>query len=686
MSNRLNGQTSPYLLQHADNPVDWQPWDEGALKSARDSQKPILLSIGYSACHWCHVMAHESFEDEPTARVMNQHFVNIKVDREERPDLDKVYQLAHQLLTQNTGGWPLTMFLDPDTLVPFFGGTYFPRTPQYGLPGFADLLMRVHTAFAEQRDELTAQGQKMSEVLERLVLVPAEAQLEDEALLSSARDALEKQYDQQHGGFGNTPKFPMPTTVERLLRHWAFSNLHGERDRGALDMVMLTLTAMARGGIFDHIGGGFCRYAVDRQWQVPHFEKMLYDNGLLLKLYADALAIGPDALFESAAKETAAWLLREMRDANGGFYSAMDADTEGEEGKFYAWRREQARRLLNEDEYLLVETLYGLDKPANFDSKWVLRRTDSWRSVVHRLSLDEVEASALLASAKEKLFEARETRTRPAIDRKVLAGWNGLVIAGLAHAGQVLHEPAWVDAAEQAADFCRDHLWNGERLLATWKDGTSQTAAYLDDYAYVLMGLLELLRVRWREETARFALQLADTVIERFEDSDNGGFFFTEHDHEQLIHRPKPSNDDALPPGNGVLASVLLSLGHLFAEQRYLDTADRTLAWARGAMEQAPAQHCALLSALESHLYAPETVIIRGPEENMQAWLEMANKGYKPWRDVYAIPYEGVTRLPPYLPRLVSADVQNKPVAYVCRELSCSLPIETLEDFEEAMG
>ena len=382
--NRLTDETSPYLLQHAANPVDWYPWCADALTKARDEAKPILLSIGYSACHWCHVMAHESFEDPATAETMNELFVNIKVDREERPDLDKVYQTAHQLMTQQAGGWPLTMFLDPNTLIPFFGGTYFPKTPRYQLPGFVDLLLRIAQVFRDQHDELAANGTKLTNVLGGLNPQTVPGNLKDDVLLKLARDQLASAYDARNGGFGGAPKFPMPATIERLLRHWAFTP---PKDRDTLEMAMITLTHIARGGIYDHIGGGFCRYSTDAQWMIPHFEKMLYDNGALLGVYADALAIGPDPLFEGAVRETAAWLMREMQHDDGGYFSAIDADSEGEEGKFYVWRRDEVKRLLTDDEYLVIETLYGLDKPANFEGKWNLHRSDAWHAVVDRLAM-----------------------------------------------------------------------------------------------------------------------------------------------------------------------------------------------------------------------------------------------------------------------------------------------------------
>lgn len=684
--NRLAEETSPYLQQHADNPVAWQPWDDEAIAEARASGKPILLSIGYSACHWCHVMAHESFEDEATAAVMNTHFVNIKVDREERPDLDKVYQLAHQLLTQQTGGWPLTAFLDPDTLLPFFAGTYFPKTPRHQLPGFPDLLLRISETFGARKDELNVQGERIREVLTRLNEPADEAESGQPgmALINAAHEMLGRQYDQSEGGFGTAPKFPMPGTLTRELRHWSLHPDLADR-RETLDRVMTTLTRMARGGIYDHLGGGFFRYATDRKWMIPHFEKMLYDNGQLLALYAEVLSIGPDPLFQAALAETADWLIREMRDPQGGFYSALDADSEGEEGRYYLWRRDQAKKLLDETEYLILETLYGLDKPANFEGKWNLHRYDAWRSVVERLSLDPDTASAALASGRKKLLQARSERVRPGLDNKVLTSWNGLVIGGLAKAGALSNRTDWIDAASGCVDFIREGLWDGSRLSATWTAGSAKYAGYLDDYANLLNGLVSLLSARWREADAAFAIALAEAALEHFQDTEHGGFFFTAHDHEPLIYRPKPAMDDAQPPGNGAMAEALIRLGHLFGESRYLEAAWNTLVWAEPQIRRYPAGHCTLLSALELELAGPEQIIIRGPEGELDPWLDAAGSGYHPARAVFAIPWQVTSDLPAYLPKLVSVEQRAKVLAYRCQGMSCSLPIESLAELQAAL-
>ena len=692
--NHLADEASPYLRQHADNPVHWRIWDEATLARAREQDKPILLSIGYSTCHWCHVMAGESFADPATAAVMNDLYVCIKVDREERPDLDKVYQTALQLIGQQGGGWPLTMFLDPQTLLPFFGGTYFPDQPRHQLPGFQDLLRRLHEVFSNQRDEITGQFEQLKSTLERLQIPVLDATMGDLDVLHSARQALDAQYDPQEGGFGRAPKFPMHHALERILRHWAYTrkNPSAQADKNGLDMFMISLTQMARGGIYDHLGGGFCRYATDAKWMVPHFEKMLYDNAQLLHLYADALRLGPDELFSTAISETIGWLQRDLRAPGGAFYAATDADSEGEEGRFYAWRREQIKPLLNETEYLIVETLYGLDKPANFGNKWNLHRHDSWRSVVQRLSLDRPAADESLASAKQKLFAAREQRVKPAVDAKILTAWNALLIRGLATAGEVLGESAWLDSAQQVADFLRTQCWVDGTLYATYQhapttdadsaNGQVRHPGYLDDYANLLYALTELLQRRWRQADVDFACELADALLATFYDRDNGGFFFTSsaaNDADPMIHRPKPTMDEALPPGNGTAAQGLLALGHLLGKSDYLDAAHNTLRWARALLEKVPAAHCNMLHSLEQTVYAPELIILRGPVDEAERWRQALPGGFAPWRQVYVIPYADNTTLPEYLPRLVSMEQQAGVTAYVCSNLQCSLPITNLD-------
>ena len=687
MANHLSKETSPYLLQHAENPVDWFPWNNEALEKAKTENKPILLSIGYSSCHWCHVMAHESFEDEATAQVMNQHYVNIKVDREERPDLDKIYQQAFQLLNSQGGGWPLTMFLDPQTLLPFFGGTYFPKNARYQLPGFVDLLMRINETFESKKEELKDQGDKLSKAFEQLKIPVVDPQIPDKELLDLSRQNLGKQYDSQHGGFSSAPKFPTPTKISKLLLYWAHERNKGGSDKDALEMVMTTLTQMARGGIYDHVGGGFCRYSTDNRWMIPHFEKMLYDNGQLLSIFARALQFGPDQLFEDAITQTIDWLQRDLRHPKGGFFSSVDADSSGEEGAFYAWRREELKKILTEDQYLLIETLYGVDKPANFENKWIFYRNDSWRSVVDRLQLEPDTARESLLLSRDILFKTRETRNAPQTDKKILTSWNALTIKGILEcAHRVNDRKDWITLASEAIDFIHDHLWDGETLFATWKEDKAKHHGYLDDYANLLDALLMMLETVWREKDAQLAMRLANSLLDKFYDQDEGGFFFTAHDQETLFTRPKPTMDHELPSGNGIASSALLRIGNLMGEHRFIEAAENTLKWARVALERLPSEHSSLLESLQELNYPSQLIILRGPEEEIAIWKKSLLDQYTPWRQVYCIPYSIKNETPPYLPGLISADKQQSPLAYVCQDLSCSLPISSLEELKSTLN
>ena len=673
--NHLATETSPYLLQHADNPVEWYPWSAEALAKAREEDKPILLSIGYSACHWCHVMAHESFEDPATAEIMNRLFVNIKVDREERPDIDKIYQVAHQMLARRGGGWPLTMFLAPDTLAPFYGGTYFPRTARYGLPAFTELLERVGDFFREHRSEVVAHNAELIDAFGELQPdgTHAEERLST-APLDMARHQLEHAFDGHHGGFGGAPKFPHPPNIDRLLRHWSAS---AERDERALHMATFTLKKMAEGGIYDHLGGGFCRYSVDEHWTIPHFEKMLYDNAQLLPLYAAAWSATGDPLFRRVALETGEWALREMEAPTGGFFSTLDADSEGEEGQFYVWRPEEAERLLAPSDYAPFAARYGLDGPANFEGRWHLRITAGLDEVARAFGLPDEDLARRLDAARATLLGARGSRVRPGRDEKILTSWNGLMIKGLAVTGRRLARTDFIDAATRAVDFVATHLWRDGRLLACYKDGRARFAAYLDDYAFLLEGLFELLQARWRDTDLAFAVELADALLEHFEDRARGGFYFTADDHEQLIHRPKPLGDDALPAGNGVAAMTLARLGHLLGEARYMEAAERTLRVAWTAIAQLPYAHNTLLSALEEWLSPPQIVVVRGDPSEIDAWRKACQEGLAPKRIVFAIPRDA-RDLPGTLAARKATD--EGVIAYVCRGVQCSAPIGSLAE------
>ena len=682
-TNALANETSPYLLQHADNPVDWHPWGPEALERALSEDKPILLSIGYSACHWCHVMAHESFEDEETARLMNELYVNIKVDREERPDIDKIYQTSHQLLSRRSGGWPLTVILTPDDHAPFFAGTYFPDSPRHGMPSFRQILSGVAQLYRERRDDIRRQNASLIDALASLD--PGSGDEAGTALngsaLELARASLMQSYDARHGGFGSAPKFPHPTNLERLVRAYAArpSSADGV---AALAAATFTFRKMCGGGLYDHVGGGFCRYSVDEQWMIPHFEKMLYDNGPLLTLAAELHQVSGDPVFARVARETAAWVMREMQSPEGGYYSTLDADSEGEEGKFYVWTPDEVRGLVTEDEFAALAPRFGLDRAANFEgSHWHLHAFREVADVARDVGAGEGKVGERIDRALGKLFEARSSRIRPGRDDKVLTSWNGLMIKGMATAGRILGDQECIASAERAVEFIRATMWSGGRLNATFKDGRARFNGYLDDYACLADGILALLASRWSARDLEFAVALCDAIIEHFEDRENGGFFFTADDHERLIHRPKPMMDDALPSGNGVAAAVLGRLGHLLGDSRYLNASERVLHASRGGLEQYPHAHTALLVALEEYLEPPEIVVLRAGPEDLEPWRERATAAYAPRRVVLAIP-DDATGLPALLSERAP---RGQPVAYVCEGHVCDAPITGFDAFHERL-
>ncbi|HQW20261.1 MAG TPA: thioredoxin domain-containing protein [Rhodocyclaceae bacterium] len=672
MPNRLTDETSPYLLQHAENPVDWWPWGETALNFARRENRPILLSIGYSACHWCHVMAHESFEDADVAAVMNRLFVCIKVDREERPDLDQIYQTAQQMLTHRTGGWPLTMFLTPDG-APFFGGTYFPKSPRYGLPGFPDLLKQMAQVFVERRSDIDKQNtallKAMSEMLPRAT-APDDL---DVRPLNALRKALDASFDTVHGGFGDAPKFPHPGDLAFLMRR---ATQYGDAEAGK--MALTTLRRMAEGGIHDQLGGGFSRYSVDEEWSIPHFEKMLYDNGPLLALYAEAWAMTDDALFRAAAEGIATWTMREMQSpaaaGEGGYYSSLDADSEGKEGKFYVWDSSEVRQLLSPDEYAFAARHWGLNGPPNFENAlWNLRITVA-------LDQHDKDAAASIESARAKLFAAREQRIHPGRDEKILTSWNALMIEGMVHAARIFRRADWLASARGALTFVRTVFWKDGRLLATGKDGRAHLDAYLDDHAFLIAALLEMLQTDFRIEDLAFARELADALLENFEDRQLGGFFFTRHDHEPLIHRPKPGHDNAMPAGNAVAAWSLQRLAQLCGEQRYADAAERTLHLFQAQMLQQPGGCASMLRALEEWLTPPRLVLLRGPKDQVAEWQERLARMVLPDVQILGLP-NAINDLPEVLRKPESTHVN----AWVCSGVTCLSPMENWTELERIL-
>ncbi len=668
--NHLANETSPYLLQHARNPVDWYPWGEEALTLARDTGKPILLSIGYTACHWCHVMAHESFEDDAAAAYMNEHFVCIKVDREERPDLDKIYQITHQILSQRPGGWPLTIVMDPAHHVPFFAGTYFPDRPRHGMPAFIDVLKRVVEFYESNRDgKLVEHASAMKEAMARLQT--SEAGDPGPELLDLAARELENAYDVANGGFGGAPKFPHPTNVALCLRLWRRAGKQGGTQPSLLDIGEHTLRAMATRGLFDHVAGGFFRYAVDARWEIPHFEKMLYDNAQLLPLYADAWRATGDEQLRQVALRTGQWVMAEMQSPGGGYYATLDADSEGEEGRFYLWTRDEMTTLLDEHEWAVMESRFGLTGDGNFEGRWHLNIHNDLTTVAEHTGFELENVESLLESARRKLHEVRERRVHPLRDEKILTGWNGLMIRGMAHAGLQLPEPAFVESADRALEFVHRNLWQDGRLWATTRDGVTRLNAYLDDYVFLIDALLALNQWEWRSDRIRWAAGLADFVLEHFEDEAAGGFYFTSDDHESLLHRDKPGMDDATPSGNGVAARVLLRLGHLLADTRYLQAAERILKAMAGAMRRYPSAHGALMEALCEHLDPPETIVLRGRPEHMADWRS-GLAGYHPDRQIFAIPEQTPDELPGIIASMTN---RGDTTAYVCRGTACSEPI-----------
>jgi uncharacterized protein len=683
MPNRLANSTSPYLQQHANNPVDWHEWGPDALKLARETGKPIMLSIGYSACHWCHVMAHESFEDSGMADLMNALFINIKVDREERPDIDQIYQSAHSMLTQRSGGWPLTMFLTPDT-TPFFGGTYFPKTARYGLPGFGDLLQRVSDYFRDQKTAIREQNTQLLAALSRQKSpeLPANRTVSEfnptREPIDAAFHNIADTFDNKRGGFGQAPKFPHPEMMEFCLRRCSELRTKNKLEQTRNDarlMACFTLECMCKGGIYD---------SVDAEWAIPHFEKMLYDNGPLLRLTSAAWLVAEnDAqknLFARCSHETAAWVMREMQSPQGGYYSTLDADSEGHEGKFYVWKPADVKALLTVEEWQYIEPHFGLNKRANFEEHdWHFVVAETLETLAEKFSTPLADAEALVKSAKQKLFNARKQRIHPGRDEKILVSWNALMIEGLAFAARTFDRPDWLASARLALAFIRTTMWNAQtqRLNATHKDGKTHLNAYLDDYAYLLKALLELLQADFNVDDLAFAQQLADVLLDQFEDKERGGFFFTSHDHEKLIQRPKPSFDNATPSGNGVAALGLLRLSHLTHDQRYVEAAARTLECFFDAIDEHPSGHGSLLIALEEYLTPTRLVILTGNDSELADWLKPINAQWLPATIRLSIPTE-TSRQTKQLPLALTRPPLPGVNAYVCEGVTCLPAINQL--------
>lgn len=656
--NHLINETSPYLLQHAYNPVDWYPWGKTALDKAKQENKPILLSIGYAACHWCHVMEHESFEDEETAKLMNELFVNIKVDREERPDLDKIYQTAHYVLTQQGGGWPLTIFLTPDDLTPFFSGTYFPRQTSHQLPAFKEVLKGISEIYQNRMPDIRKQNAELAKLLQQQITTNTDIHITD-LPIHLAHKTLQHSFDKIYGGFGGAPKFPHPNMLEFLLQD-------------SSPMTAESLQHMANGGLYDQLGGGFYRYSVDVKWEIPHFEKMLYDNAQLLYLYALASKQYHNAHFANIAKATANWVINHMQSPEGGYYSSLDADSEGHEGKYYVWTPAEIEKLLSREEYYIVRLHYGLDLSPNFEQHWHLNITQPLAAIAGDFNVPISQAENLLQSAKEKLLTARSERVAPKRDEKILTSWNALMIKGMLVAGQVLHEPNFIESAQRAIHFIYKNLWQNKRLLANYKNGKATIPAYLDDYAFMLDALLTSLEISWNSDNLQFAIDLADGLLTHFTDSTNGGFFFTADDHEKLLYRPKNFMDEATPSGNAIAIRSFLTLYHLLGDTKYIIAAEKTLLAAWASLAKYPAEHASLLMGLKDYLSPSQMIIIRGKDNNeINLWLNTVKKLNS---HVYAIPVDA-----PLPTELASRKSQIVTCAYICQGTQCLDVITDLE-------
>jgi len=695
-TNRLIHETSPYLLQHAHNPVDWYPWGPEALARARAEDKPILLSVGYSACHWCHVMAHESFEDPETAALMNELFVNIKVDREERPDIDAIYMEAVQAMTQH-GGWPMTVFLTPDGK-PFFGGTYFPPEPRYGMPGFRQVLLAVADAWRNRRRELELAGERIAELLGRSVVAGASDAALTPALLERATQGFLRSHDPVEGGFGSAPKFPQPMNLDFLLQRHAHTG-----DRAALQAALLTLRKMAAGGIYDQLGGGFHRYSTDDHWLVPHFEKMLYDNAQLARAYLHAWQITGDATFRRIVEETLDYVLREMTAPEGGFYSTQDADSEGQEGKFFLWTPSEINALLGPEDGRLFCVCYGVTERGNFREGGpganILHVGRQPEAIARELGVAPERLAEAVARGRARLFAAREQRVRPGRDDKILAEWNGLMIHAFAEAGAALDRPDYIAAAGRAARFVLEQMaerteppiggatdgqgsdeagWRtGIRLFRTWKDGRAHLNAYLEDYAAVGVGLVALYQATFALHWLEAALALAETVIAHFADDAGGGFFQTSGDHEQLIVRRKEFVDNAVPSGNALAAELLLRLGRLLDRADFIARAAAVLQPMAEAMGQHPLAFGRLLATLDLYLDPGQEIVIVGDRAAADTRRLLAEvwRRYLP-HSVLACAAADDVAAQALIPLLAGrGQIGGRATAYVCRNRVCNLPV-----------
>ncbi|GJL80249.1 MAG: hypothetical protein NPINA01_32380 [Nitrospinaceae bacterium] len=668
--NRLIEETSPYLLQHAHNPVDWYPWGPEALEKARRENKPIFLSIGYSACHWCHVMAHESFEDEATAELMNQWFVNIKVDREERPDVDAVYMKALVELTGH-GGWPLSIFLTPDQ-EPFYAGTYFPPSKKYNRPGFSEILQQVHERYTGKKDEIQSRVEK---IMGRLSSSPSGkigGDLPRLGLIDEVEAMLAGRFDAENGGFGNGMKFPEPMIYTLLLRQWQRTG-----SQEALEMLDKSLTAMAEGGIYDHLAGGFHRYSTDREWIVPHFEKMLYDNGLVVKVFIEMFQATKQEIYKDTAMETLDFILREMTSPDGAFFASMDADTAGGEGEYYVWELKEVLNLLGPEHAKIFARAYGITPSGKFEKKNVLHVKESMEKVSEGEGRAIFEVQHILKKGKQTLWEARKKRETPDTDEKIITAWNGLMITALSKGASVFGEQKYCEAASRSAKFIWDHQWSEQGLLRIYKDGQSKIAGCLDDYAYFLEGLLALYEASFEFEWIEKARQVADKMVEEFWDETDGGFFMTGNSQEPLVARLKNAADEAIPSANAIAAYSFVQLSHLTGKKEYREKVEAMLKAFEPRMEKSPAAHTGLLSALDFYSASPTEVVYAGPKDD-PAFREMRKTVQEDFRPHKVLLWNENEQTQKQLPLAEGRTaIEGKATVYLCQKQTCHPPVHS---------
>jgi uncharacterized protein YyaL (SSP411 family) len=673
-TNRLINETSPYLLQHAHNPVDWYPWGEEAFEKARREDKPILLSVGYSACHWCHVMERESFEDEETARLMNEYFVNIKVDMEERPDVDQIYMNFVQMTTGH-GGYPMNVFLTPDKK-PFFGGTYFPPVSRFNLPSFQRVLTSIAEAWENRRDELLFSANDILGEIRRLTLIGSSGEGLSIDQLDAAFQHFVRYFDAKNGGFGGSPKFPPSMALEFLLRYY-----HRTRNGNALEMVEKTCRKMAQGGLYDQLGGGFHRYTVDANWLTPHFEKMLYDNAQLIRIYLHLFQITKDEFYKRIAVETLEYVKREMLDTKGGFYTAQDADSEGVEGKFFIWTPEEVEAVLETDEARIFCFYYDISEEGNFEGKNILNVKNLLAETAEALQIPVEKLQEVLEKGRRMLFAEREKRIKPFRDEKILTAWNGLMLAAFAESAAILNSEEYLMIARKNADFLLENLQYEGRLLRTWKDGKAKLNAYLEDYANLADGLLELFQVSGDFKYFREAKRLADTMITEFWDEEQGGFFFTSRDHEELLVRNKDFFDNAHPSGNSVAADVFLKLAKLTGDERYKRFAITVLRLVSPLIRRYPGGFGRALSALEFYFGLVKEIVILGESKELKREIWQT---FLPNKVVVLAKTAHYTEDLPLLQDKKA--INEEPTAFVCENFVCQKPTTKAKELREQLS